>query len=151
RVLLQGLTIHGDDLSPAIVTLNDPGVIWIESCTVNGGTMTGGPGLVAISVNSCPSVVIERCVMTGGNATTGGSTNMGGPALHGARSGAAVSASQGFGGVGAPTAMAGGGFGGSGLRVLPGSLSAFASGSSFQGGAGASPVPPTFPGGVGGA
>jgi hypothetical protein len=155
RVLLQGLTVNGDNLSPAIVTLNDPGAVWIESCNVTGGTVTGGPGigpgLVAISVNSCPSVVIERTLMTGGNATTGGTTNMGGPALHVAKSGVAVGDSQGFGGLGAATSGAGGGFGGSGLRVLAGSLVAFASGSSFQGGAGAAPVPPQFPGGVGGA
>jgi hypothetical protein len=149
RVLLQGLTFHGDDLAPAIVTLNAPGAIWIESCTVTGSTSTTGPGLVAVSINSCPSVVIERSLMTGGDATTGGPVNMGGPALHVANSGVAVSDSQCLGGIGAATSSAGGGFGGSGLRVLSGFV--FASGSSFQGGAGAAPVPPQFPGGVGGA
>src|SRR5262245_15566256 len=53
RVLLQGLTVQGDDLAPAIVTLNDLGAIWIESCNVTGGT-SDGPGLVAVSINSCP-------------------------------------------------------------------------------------------------
>jgi hypothetical protein len=148
RVLLQGLTIHGDDLVPALVTLNDPGPVWIQSCDVTGGTRSG-PGLVAISVNSCPSVAIERCTMTGGDAVTGGPTNMGGPALHVANSKVAVSDSQCFGGKGAATASAGGGFGGSGLRVLTGSV--FASGTSFHGGEGAVPAPPQFPGGVGGA
>jgi hypothetical protein len=150
HVLLQGLTINGDNLTPAIVTLNCPGTIWIESCSVTGGTRSG-PGLVAVSVNSSKSVVIERCLMTGGNATTGGTVDMGGPALHLANSGVAVSDSQGLGGLGGATTSGGGGFGGSGLRVLPNSPLAFASGCSFLGGDGAAPVPPSFPGGAGGA
>lgn len=148
RVLLQGLTVNGDPSAPAIVAQDSMGAIWIESCNVTGGTRTG-PGLVAISVNSCPSVVIERSSLTGGNATTGGAVNMGGPALHVANAKVFVGDSQCLGGNGAPTAGPGGGFGGPGLRVLSGS--AFASGTSFQGGAGAAPVPPTFPGGLGGA
>lgn len=148
RVLLQGLTVHGDPSAPAIVTQDSMGPVWIESCTVTGGTRTG-PGLVAISSNSCPSVVIQRCSLTGGNATTGGPVNMGGPALHVANSGVAVADSQCTGGNGAPTSTGSGGFGGPGLRVLTGSV--FASGTAFQGGAGAAPVPPSFPGGLGGA
>jgi hypothetical protein len=87
--------------------------------------------------------------MTGGNATTSGTVDMGGPALHVANSAVAVGDSQCLGGNGAAPPTGGGGFGGSGLRVLTGFV--FASGSSFQGGEGAAPVPPLFPGGLGGA
>jgi hypothetical protein len=149
RVLLQGLTVHGGSSIQAILTQNSPGAIWIESCTATGGTLVSGPGIVAVAANSCPSVVIQRCLMTGGNAVSAGTVDMGGPALHVANSGVAVADSQGFGGVGAAPPTGGGGFGGSGLRVLTGF--AFASGSDFHGGAGAAPVPPSFPGGVGGA
>src|SRR6187402_812579 len=48
RVLLQGLTVHGDNSSSAIITQDAPGPIWIESCTVTGGTRSG-PGLVAVT------------------------------------------------------------------------------------------------------
>jgi hypothetical protein len=147
RVLLQGLTVHGDAAAPALVTQGSMGAIWIESCDVTGGTQIG-PGLVAVSVNSCPAVVIQRSLMTGGNAMSGGTQSMGGPALHVANSKVAVGDSQCLGGNGAAPVAGGGGFGGPGLRVLTGSV--FASGTSFQGGAGAAPVPPTFPGGPGG-
>jgi hypothetical protein len=148
RVLLQGLTVHGDSLIQAILAQNSPGSIWIESCNATGGTLISGPGIVGVAANSCSSLVIQRSVMTGGNGVTAGTVDMGGPALHIANSEVAVGDSQGFGGIGAPPPTGGGGFGGSGLRVLTGF--AFASGSAFNGGAGAAPVPP-FPGGPGGA
>ena len=148
RVLLQGLSVHGDNISPAIITLDSPGPIWIESCTVQGGT-GNGPGLVAVSVNSCPSVVIQRSTMTGGNGLVGGTgNNMGAPALHTANSAVAVGDSQCIGGNGAPPSTVVGGPGGPGLRVLSGFV--FATGTTFQGGTGAPPVPPLFPGGPGG-
>ena len=146
RVLLQGLTVHGDNSTSAIITQDAPGPIWIESCTVTGGT-GNGPGLVAVTVNSCPSVVIQRSVMTGGNGTSIGTTTMGGPALHVANSGVAVGDSQCFGGNGAQPVTGGGGSGGPGLRVLTGFV--FASGTAFNGGTGAAPAPP-FLGGPGG-
>lgn len=149
HALLQGLTLHGDNSNPAIVLLNDPGAIWIESCDVTGGTQNG-TGLVAVSVNSCPSVVIERSIMTGGSGAVGNTNDMGAPALHvaGPASSVAVGDSQCIGGNGAPTFLTGlpnSGYGGPGLRIVTGST--FASGTSFQGGNGAPPVPHLFAGG----
>ena len=147
RVLLQGLTVHGDNSSSAIITQDAQGPIWIESCTVTGGT-GNGPGLVAVTINSCPSVVIQRSVMTGGNGTSIGTTTMGGPALHVANAGVAVADCQCLGGNGAQPVTGGGGSGGPGLRVLTGFV--FASGTAFQGGIGAAPAAPQFLGGPGG-
>lgn len=134
--LLQGLTIQGNTSTPAVVLLNDPGPIWIESCNVTGGTRNAS-GLVGVSVSSCPSVVIQRSVMTGGNGGNGGTIHQGAPGLHVANSTVSVSDSQCIGGNGA---AASGGFGTAGLRVLAAST-VFASGTIFQGGNGSPGAP----------
>jgi len=150
RALLQGLTVKGDNALPAITAQIVTGPLWIESCNVTGGVRSSS-GLVGVSVNSCPSVVIERCVITGGNGGAGGMIAKGAPALHVAASAVTVSDTQCFGGSGAVTFSGGGdaGFGGPGLRVLPGSIFVFASGSTFKGGNGAAAAPPQFTGGDG--
>jgi len=151
RALLQGLTVHGDNaISPAIATSDLPGALWIESCSVIGGT-ANGTGQVGVSINTSPSVVIQRSVMQGGDGASGGTITMGAPGLHVAVSTVDVGDSQCIGGHGAPP-LTGSfqGFGGSGLRVLPGCF-VFASGTSFQGGDGAGAGPHGFTGGAGGA
>src|SRR4030095_11548979 len=75
RSLLQGLTVHGDNVLPAITLNANPGAIWIESCSVTGGTRNAS-GLVGVSVNTSPSVVIQRSVMMGGNGARGGMIDM---------------------------------------------------------------------------
>ena len=146
-VLLQGLTTHGDTTSPAIILLNAPGPIWIESCNVTGGVRNAS-GLVGVQISTCPSVVIERSVMTGGSGAAGGTTDQGAPGLHVANSTVTVGDSLCIGGNGAPTLVLGpnAGFGAAGLRVLAAST-VFASGTTFKGGNGAPPAPPNFPGG----
>lgn len=147
-LLLQGITVLGNSSVPSLLTLNSPGPIWIESCNVTGGTRSAS-GLVAVSINSCPSVVIQRSIMIGGSGAPGGTTDMGAPGLHVANSTVSVSDSQCVGGNGAHTTTGGpnAGIGGSGMRIVTGSV--FASGTAFKGGNGAAPAPP-FPGGAAG-
>ncbi|MBI3817745.1 MAG: hypothetical protein HY286_03555 [Planctomycetes bacterium] len=145
--LLQGLTLKGDTSSPAVILLNNPGAIWIESCNVTGSTQNPS-GLVGVQISTCPSVVIQRCVMTGGSGITGGTTCKGAPGLHVANSTVTVGDSTCSGGSGATPLTTGpnAGLGAAGMRVLS-STTVFASGTTFKGGNGAPPALPQFPGG----
>jgi hypothetical protein len=81
-VVLRGLQAHSVSTAPGLLLDGCAGPVWVEACTLVGGT--GGSGPDGLLAKTCLAVTLVRCTLTGGEGIPGGqfASPSGAPALH---------------------------------------------------------------------